>query len=333
MLHSGEGSAPALVLAPQRAPQKTEQDEFGLREMLEAMPCPVVLDAAPEGIAITHNGHLLLINREFSRLFGYPPALCLGREIDSLLVPADRLHETEQLYHLIASEGRAVMETVRLTSKGAALDVCVLTGPLRLGGNAYGLFHTFRDIRPHKEIVARLEHTALHDVLTGLANRRLFLDRLEVARTRLRRRPSRTFALLFLDLDGFKGINDSLGHAAGDQLLRIVAERLCECVRPQDTVARFGGDEFAMLLDETVSVEAAAEIAERVQAAVSQPILDDMGEMSVSASIGISFVGSFDVPTEEILRQADVAMYHAKGAGKACYRAYDERMTMLAKAS
>jgi diguanylate cyclase (GGDEF)-like protein len=182
-------------------------------------------------------------------------------------------------------------------------------------------------------MVARLEHTAMHDGLTALANRSLFLDRVEVARTRLRRRPSRTFAVLFLDLDGFKQINDTLGHAAGDRLLQTVAARLCECVRPQDTVARFGGDEFAMLLDETVSAGAAVEIAERVQTAVAQPILDDAGEMSVAASIGIAFVASHGAPTEEILRQADVAMYHAKGAGKSCHRAYDDRMTMLARAS
>ena len=304
-----------------------------LQSLLEATPCPVVLDAAPEGVAITHNGHLLLVNREFSRLFGYPSAQCIGREIDSLLTPADRMYETEQVYHMIASEGRSAMETVRLTSKGAAVDVSVLTGLLPLGGQAYGLFHTFRDIGPQKMRVAHLEHTAMHDGLTGLANRSLFLQRMEVALSRMRRRPSCTFSVLFLDLDGFKTINDSLGHGAGDRLLRIVAERLCESVRPQDTVARFGGDEFALLLDGTGSADEAAEIAERVQAAVSQPILDDAGEMMVAASMGIAFVGDYSLSIEEILRQADVAMYHAKGAGKSCHRAYDARMTMLAKAS
>jgi diguanylate cyclase (GGDEF)-like protein/PAS domain S-box-containing protein len=311
-----------IVLERVANSQSTGEDTF-LAELL---------DAAPEGMAITHNGNLVHVNREFTRLFGYPAASCLGREIDSLLMPADRMHETEQLYHLIASEGRAAMDTVRLTSEGDSLDVSVLTGPVKLGGDAYGLFHTFRDIRPQKEAHAKLHHSAMHDALTSLPNRKLFLERLEVARTRLHRRPSRTFGVLFLDLDGFKPVNDTLGHAAGDELLLRVAEVLKDCVRPQDTVARLGGDEFAILLDDTDSEQSITNFAQRVQAAISAPIRGEAGEMNVSASMGSVFVTSHHTTARAMLHHADVAMYYAKHAGKACHRAYNTGMTMLAKA-
>lgn len=292
-----------------------------------------LLDAAPEGMAITYNGHLVHVNREFSRLFGYSPDACIGREIDSLLMPADRMHETEQMYHLLASEGRVALDTVRLNSAGSPIDVSVLAGPVRLGGGSYGLFYTFRDIRPHKEMVARLQHHAQHDNLTNLANRALFQERLDVALTRLRRRPSRTFAVLFLDLDGFKEVNDTLGHSAGDDLLREISSRLKGCLRLQDTIARFGGDEFAVLLDEPESPERCRQIGQRVLSRISETVYHECGEMRVSASIGITFIDDYEMPIEDILDQADVAMYDAKRAGKARIRLYFNGMTMLKKAS
>ena len=220
-----------------------------------------VLDAAPEASAITHHNRVLHVNREFTRLFGYTAVECVGRELVDLVVPDQRLHEREMIHHTLRQNGRVAMETVRRTRSGAELDVCVLIAKVRLGSQAMGTLVTYRDIRKQKQEEARLKHSARHDVLTGLPNRSMFLELVGLTLARLRRRPDRSFAVIFLDLDGFKKVNDTLGHAAGDALLLLVSARLTSCLRPQDTVARFGGDEFAMLLDESGSeteVEAVA---------------------------------------------------------------------------
>ena len=182
-----------------------------------------------------------------------------------------------------------------------------------------GRFYTFRDIRrTEAKQEARLHY--IRRCMTGLpqlANRALFLDRLVLTLARLRRRPERKFAVMFLDLDGFKAVNDSLGHEAGDVLLKDVARRLKECVRPQDTVARFGGDEFAVLLDEAGTSVDAERVAERIQASFADDAAYAGGGLRVSASVGIAFVERGYGSAEEILRDADLAMYHAKAAGKA----------------
>ena len=276
-----------------------------------------LLDSAPEAMAITHDGRLLHVNREFTRLFGYTVADCAGGHIDDLLLPGGRQYENEILQHMLTADGRGSLETVRLTNTGAEVDVSLLVAPVKLSGATMGMFFTFRDIRRQKEQEARLNHNAMHDGLTGLANRGLFMDRLRLTLARLRRRPDRHFAVMFLDLDRFKHVNDTHGHAAGDALLLEVTRRLLECVRPQDTVARFGGDEFAVLLDEVGSRADVACVAERIQTAVQRAIGYRGTELFVSASIGIALVTRGDQETESVVRDADLAMYQAKAAGKA----------------
>lgn len=276
-----------------------------------------VLDATPEATVITHEGRVLHVNQEFSRLFGYSQAECVGQDLDELVIPDGRLHESEMVMHSLHTMGRAAIETVRRTRAGEPVDVSVLVSRVRLGGEAHGLFVTYRDIRKQKQEQARLRYTALHDALTGLPNRALFVDRLSLTMARLRRRPDRQFATIFLDLDGFKSVNDRLGHAAGDRLLVEIAARLVGCLRPQDTVARFGGDEFAMLLDESGGLEEIHRIAGRIQEEVQRPILLDGVAARVAASIGVALGTSEYTSGEEILRRADQAMYQAKSAGKA----------------
>jgi diguanylate cyclase (GGDEF)-like protein/PAS domain S-box-containing protein len=169
-----------------------------------------------------------------------------------------------------------------------------------------------------------LRHQALHDELTGLPNRVLFLDRVAVALARNERHPA-PLAVLFIDLDHFKVVNDSLGHDAGDQLLAMVALRLASAIRPSDTLARFGGDEFAVLSDQLPSEVAATRIANHLMAALEEPIVLNGNEHVVSTSIGIA-VSTSESSAAELLRDADAAMYHAKAAGPGRASLFDEQM-------
>jgi diguanylate cyclase (GGDEF)-like protein/PAS domain S-box-containing protein len=181
------------------------------------------------------------------------------------------------------------------------------------------------DITERKELEEELQHQAFHDRLTGLPNRALFMDRLQHALVRVEREDAYA-ALLFLDLDNFKVINDSLGHATGDRLLISVAERLESCVRARDTVCRLGGDEFVFLLEDAKNTTQATQTAQRVLDALREPFIVDDDELFVVASIGIVLGASSDERPDDLLRKADLAMYRAKRRGKARYEVFDRTM-------
>ncbi len=193
-------------------------------------------------------------------------------------------------------------------------------------GRATRVVGSLTDVTDRREAERRLQHDALHDALTGLPNRVLFLDRLDQAVRRARRsHPESCAAVLFLDVDRFKVINDSLGHACGDQLLQAVARRLESALRPNDTVARLGGDEFTLLLDDVTEAREATMIAERVQQSLQAPFELDGRELFVGASIGIA-LATADSKPEEVMRDADVAMYRAKADGKGRHAVFDAAM-------
>ncbi|MDQ6605848.1 MAG: EAL domain-containing protein [Actinomycetota bacterium] len=180
-----------------------------------------------------------------------------------------------------------------------------------------------------KRSEVQLAHRALHDPLTGLPNRALFLDRLGVALDRSRR-TNGAVAVLFLDVDNFKQVNDSLGHAAGDQLLAVLADRLRAMLRPMDTVARFGGDEFTLLFEDLDGEREVVLVAERISRAARVPIRLEENEVTITVSIGIAMVDDPSVPPDTVIREADAAMYRAKERGRSRYELFDEASKLRA---
>ena len=182
------------------------------------------------------------------------------------------------------------------------------------------------DITERKSAEERVRHDALHDALTGLPNRTLFLDRLERAMARLRRTGGPTFAVLFLDLDRFKIINDSIGHACGDELLVQFAARLADCLRDTDSMARLGGDEFTILADNITELAEVEALAERIHAALRSPFAIGGHEVFTSSSIGIAMATTGYAAPEDLVRDADTAMYKAKALGPSRHQVFDEKM-------
>jgi diguanylate cyclase (GGDEF)-like protein len=210
-------------------------------------------------------------------------------------------------------------EALELQAIEAGAQDCLVTSTL----NPTVLRRALAHARTRKRAEAQLAHQALHDQLTGLPNRALFLDRLGVALERARRSGAQ-LAVLFLDFDNFKQINDSRGHAAGDRLLAILGERLSGLLRPMDTVARFGGDEFTFLFEDLTSEREVVLIADRICQAARQPIDVDSVELSVTVSVGIAMIADPTVSPETVLREADAAMYRAKARGRSRYELFDE---------
>jgi diguanylate cyclase (GGDEF)-like protein len=190
-----------------------------------------------------------------------------------------------------------------------------------------------REVRRRQDLEAELQHQAFYDTLTGLPNRALFLDRLGHALARTRR-VDEGLAVLFLDLDDFKLVNDSLGHAAGDELLRGVAQRLTTSLRPGDTAARFGGDEFTVLLEQVADATEAAAIAERLRVALAVPLSVAGRSLVAGVSVGLagSFVGEDAATASALLQAADLALYQAKAAGKGQLVVFDDSMQRRATA-
>jgi diguanylate cyclase (GGDEF)-like protein/PAS domain S-box-containing protein len=193
-------------------------------------------------------------------------------------------------------------------------------------GKCIRITGSMTDITDRKRVEEQLTHNAFHDTLTGLPNRALFLDRLSRAVERIKRLTEYKFAILFLDFDRFKQINDSYGHTTGDRLLSAIANKLRKYLRSVDTVARLGGDEFAVLLEDIDDICDVYCVAERILNGLHEPIILDGHQFFISASVGIVTDDSKYQNADEVLRDADIAMYHAKAMGKSCYATFDPSM-------
>jgi diguanylate cyclase (GGDEF)-like protein/PAS domain S-box-containing protein len=260
------------------------------------------------------------------RVLGHRPDNVVARPVTTLVHPQDIALVRKALHALRDRPGQAVTIECRLAhADGSWVQTEATVSNLVEDPSIEGFVWNTRDITERKALEVELIDQAFHDSLTGLANRALFQDRLEHAVSRARR-DGRPLAVLFLDLDGFKTVNDSLGHVAGDMLLCEAADRLRKCVRPGDTVARFGGDEFALLLDEWGDDALAVEVAERALEQIREPFRVLGQDVFVDSSIGIAFTSLYADGADELLRNADLAMYAAKGAGKGRFQVFEPRM-------
>ena len=289
----------------------------------------VAVESAPNGILILNQeGRIVLLNAHVEQLFGYGREELLGRPFE-LLIP-------EKFRSLLPypREKRSIHVQVNWMGRGQELyGLCkdATEFPVEIGLNPIhtptgtGLLVSIVDITERKRVESELKRSAFHDGLTGLPNRTLFLDNLLRLNAAAKRHGHHPFALLFLDLDRFKVINDSLGHTVGDRLLIEMAQRLVECTREEDTVARLGGDEFAFLLEQVRGPEDAVRVAERVLKRLAEPLTLDDTEVSVTGSIGIALSLTGEENPEDLLRDADMAMYQAK-TRRSGYQIFDAKM-------
>jgi Amt family ammonium transporter len=285
-----------------------------------------VLASLPEAVAIVIGSNVLYTNPAFTRMFGYAADEVGGSNLRDIMVPETRLYEHFMLQKTVDEQGHAAVETVRLHKSGELVDVALQISALKVNGAKAGYVLTFREIGERKQVEAKLQYDAMHDVLTGLPNRALFTDRLTLALSRRERHTHQGCAVLFLDVDRFKQVNDSLGHAAGDMLLIAMAERLLRVLRPQDTAARMGGDEFAVLVENIMSLSDVDALAQRILAELDRPY-DVLGHrLQIPSSIGIAIAAENRRSPEELIQDADVAMYRAKQEGGNRYAVFDPRM-------
>ncbi len=285
-----------------------------------------VLASLPEAVAIEHQNHVLYSNPAFTRMFGYSQEDASGVSLRELIVPETRLNENAALLKAVDEHGSVMVETVRANKAGELVDVSLQMAPLLVGGDKLGYVYTFRDIGERKQTEERLQHDAMHDVLTGLPNRALFLDHLNLTFSRRLRNRDYGCGVLFLDLDKFKEINDSLGHAAGDVMLAEVAARLRTSLRPQDSAARLGGDEFAVLVENILTAYDLEIVAGRILREMERPFEIFGNAVGAGASIGAAMAGPDHTTPELLLRDADFAMYRAKQSGGGRYEIFDKHL-------
>jgi len=307
--------------AAMRIEEALRESERRFREMLDTIELlAVLLDVV---------GTITYCNPYVLRVTGYRKNDVIGRNFFDLFLPEERRAQLSRAF--LENIGRGIiaahdeMEIVTRDGERRVIlwNKTILRGP---ESSIVGAASIGSDVTERRQAESQLLHNAFHDVLTGLPNRALFFDRVAHALSHLKRPGKNTFAVLLLDVDDFKNVNDSLGHAAGDQLLVVIGERLCKCVRASDTVSRFGGDEFTILLEAVTGPADIAHAVSRIHQEISLPFLIDGHEIFVTASIGVTFASAEYEQPEQIVRDADTAMYRAKAQGRGRAEIFDAEM-------
>jgi diguanylate cyclase (GGDEF)-like protein len=292
------------------------------------------LDSTADGILVVDNGgNIRQFNTRFAEMWCIPDAILDSRDdeaavqfvLDQLRYPEAFLSKLEELY----AHPEAESDDILLFKDGRVFERHSL--PQKIEGEVVGRVWSFRDVTDHHRLLGELEHQAFHDGLTGLANRSLLRNRLDHALLRSHR-TGIVVGVLFCDMDGFKMVNDTLGHDVGDLILVEVGQRIDGCLRRDDTVARLGGDEFAIILDGTTHMDA-VDAGSRVLQALREPFDVNGREISIRASIGVTLTSGGSTEADALLCEADIAMYAAKAAGRDCLMTFEPEMqsTMAAR--
>ncbi len=340
------GRRPAQVPTGRRAGPRTTEAAIPKDAILEQLSqlqdenflLETLLNSVPEAIYFKdRESRFTRINSYAAARFGVPsPALAVGRTDFDFFTDEHAAQAFRDEQEIIRT-GKPLVNIEEKETLPGAEDRWVSTTKLPLRdreGNIVGTFGISRDITERKKAEEQLQRRAFYDPLTNLPNRALFLDRLKHLFQRGRRALGNPlFALLYLDLDRFKSINDSLGHQAGDELLIGAARRLERCLRPGDTLARLGGDEFTVVLDEISGEADATGVAERIHAELAAPIDVNGYEVFTSVSVGIALSSARYERPEDMLRDADTAMYRAKAAGRARHQVFGDDMHQRALSS
>ena len=338
--HEGEHFAEVRVLTLASEQQimmvrditERRRAEGALRES-EARKCAILGSALDAIMDLDNDGRVTEMNPAAERMFGCSSTNLSGRYLADLVFPASEREVQRRELSLYFATGQGPLlnnrvETVAIRADGTSLPVELAITHIDLGGRM-GFTAFLRDLTESKQVEHELVRLAFHDTLTGLPNRALFADRLQQAIARAERHQE-PLAVMFLDLDNFKVVNDSIGHEAGDRLLVAVAERLRACMRSEDTVARFGGDELAILVEGIVDGAEVLILAERIADTFRLPFSLAGHELFVTASIGIALATPGQDDAEGLLRKADLAMYRSKAAGKSQHTIFDQSMNAAA---
>ncbi|NTV50723.1 MAG: EAL domain-containing protein [Geobacteraceae bacterium] len=308
----------------------TAQDVTEPRQMEEERArLAMIVESSSDAIfSISLDGVITSWNRGAENVFGYSAGEIIGRPIFTL-IPPDRYDERSLILQTIMSGERLHhFETTRIRKDGCQIFVSITTSPLLdSDGKIVGNSVIARDVTERRKMEEIIKHQAHHDTLTDLPNRQLFMDFLALEMAQARRDETK-LALLFLDLNGFKQVNDTLGHSCGDLLLQEVAHRLKDCIRESDSVARLGGDEFTVLMPALGHTDDVGTVLRKILGVFETPFILDDAVVEATTSIGICMFPDDGECGEELMKKADIAMYDAKGSGKNSYQFYNAEINL-----